>query len=207
MTAPNRANHHLVRELPIPPMDSACGSTNLVGCKRSSGSRQPGHVPASILEVLRFSDQLDGTLDCFVATGGDRVRGVSGSSVPIHELRGVKRTKSEAIRQAFWGVGRFFIPFVLVVTAMGEMFESPRTAVVLFVATFVAARLAGKKLLQAYGLEFQAVSSGELRDRAFALAERGKAKLQQLYVLPTDHIRVANAFAHVGNNIFRPTIY
>ena len=123
-------------------------------------------------------------------------------SVPIHELRGVKRTKSEAIRQAFWGVGRFFIPFVLVVTAMGEMFESPRTAVVLFVATFVAARLAGKKLLQAYGLEFQAVSSGELRDRAFALAERGKAKLQQLYVLPTDHIRVANAFAHVGNNIF-----
>jgi Zn-dependent protease with chaperone function len=123
-------------------------------------------------------------------------------SVPIHELRGVKRTKGEAIRQAFWGVGRFFIPFVLLVTAIGEMFESPRTAVVLFAATFVAARLAGKKLLQAYGLEFQAVSSGELRDRAFALAERAKAKLQQLYVLPTDHIRMANAFAHVGNNIF-----
>ncbi len=123
-------------------------------------------------------------------------------SVRIHELRGVKRTKGEAIRQAFWGVGRFFIPFVLVITAIGEMFESPRTAVVLFAATFVAARLAGKKLLQAYGLEFQAVSSGELRDRAFALAERAKAKLQQLYVLPTDHIRMANAFAHVGNNIF-----
>jgi Zn-dependent protease with chaperone function len=123
-------------------------------------------------------------------------------SVPIHELRGVKRTKGVAIRQAFWGVGRFFIPFVLVVTAIGEVFESPRTAVILFAATFVAARLAGKKLLQAYGLEFQAVSSGELRDQAFALAERAKAKLQQLYVLPTDHIRMANAFAHVGNNIF-----
>jgi heat shock protein HtpX len=123
-------------------------------------------------------------------------------SVPIHELRGVKRTKSEAIRQAFWGVGRLFIPFVLLVAAVGEMFESPRTAVVLFAATFVAARLAGKKLLQAYGLEFQAVSSGELRDRAFALAERAKARLQQLYVLPTDHIRMANAFAHMGNNIF-----
>ena len=45
-------------------------------------------------------------------------------SVPIHELRGVKRTKGEAIRQAF-GDRQFFIPFVLLVTAIGEMFESP----------------------------------------------------------------------------------
>ncbi len=80
MTGARRgANHHLVRLLPIPPVDSACGSADLVGCNRSSGSRQPRHVPASVLEMLRFGDGFDGALDCAVATGSDRVRSVPGS--------------------------------------------------------------------------------------------------------------------------------
>ena len=51
-------------------------------------------------------------------------------------------------------------------------------------------------------MELQALTSGDLRDRAFAIARKAGAKLNQVYVLPTERIRMANAFAHLGNNIY-----
>jgi Zn-dependent protease with chaperone function len=123
-------------------------------------------------------------------------------SSPIHQLRGVQRTRIETISQTLWAIGRIFIPISLIVLAMGEIFESPKTAVLLFAAGILAARLGAKKLAQASGMELNALSSGALRDRTFALAEKAKAKLYQLYVLPTERIRMANAFAHIGHNIY-----
>ena len=123
-------------------------------------------------------------------------------SSPIHGLRGVKRTRSEAIWQSFWSVGRFLIPFSLFALAIAELSSSPRAAILLFIAMFVAARVAARKLAQVYGMDPHALTSGELRDRAFAIAKKAGARLNQLYVLPTERLRMANAFAHIAHNIF-----
>ena len=48
---------------------------------------------------------------------------------------------------------------------------------------------------RAIGLQPQAITHGELRDRLFAIAMRAGIKLQQLYVLPMKRMRLANAFA------------
>ena len=123
-------------------------------------------------------------------------------SSPIHALRGVTRTRADATWQSLWSVGRFLIPFSLFALAIAELGRSPRTSILLFISMFVAARLGARKLAQIYGMEPHALTSGELRDRAFALAKKAGAKLNQLYVLPTERLRMANAFAHIGHNIF-----
>ena len=123
-------------------------------------------------------------------------------SSPIHALRGVTRTREEAMWQSLGSVGRLLIPFSLFALAIAELGRSPRTAILLFMAMFVAARFGARKLARIYGMEPHALTSGELRDRAFALAKKAGAKLNQLYVLPTERLRMANAFAHIGHNIF-----
>jgi Zn-dependent protease with chaperone function len=123
-------------------------------------------------------------------------------SAPIHNLRGTVRTRRQVLRQSFWTVGRFVFPLSLLTLAGAELFSSPRRAVIIFAATIFVGLMSQRALARAYGLELHGLTTGELRDRAFALAEKAGAKLQQLYVLPTEHMRMANAFAHVRNNIF-----
>jgi len=94
------------------------------------------------------------------------------------------------------------IPFSLFALAIAEIPRSPRVAIVLFISMFVAARFGARKLAQVYGMDPHALSSGELRDRAVAIAQKAGVKLNQLYVFPTERLRMANAFAHIGQNIF-----
>jgi Zn-dependent protease with chaperone function len=123
-------------------------------------------------------------------------------SSPIHSLRGVTRTQLQAIRQSFWTVARFALPIPLVVLGINELFSAPRVGVLLFGAAIFAGRLVQRKLADSMGTELHAVTTGELRDRAFAIAQKAKAKLNQLYVLPAERMRMANAFAHAASNIF-----
>lgn len=123
-------------------------------------------------------------------------------SSPIHALRGVRRTQSQAIRQSFWSVARFALPIPLFILGVGELFTAPRVGVLLFAAAIFSGQLVRRKLAASVGMELHAVTSGELRDRAFAIAQKAKAKLNQLYVLPAERLRMANAFAHIASNIF-----
>ncbi|MGC1630219.1 MAG: M48 family metalloprotease [Candidatus Acidiferrales bacterium] len=122
-------------------------------------------------------------------------------SSPIHALRGMSRTPAQAIGQSFWTVARFLpLPFLLL--GVAELFSSPRIGVLLIAAAIFGGRLVRQKFAQALGMKLQAVTTGELRDRAFAIAQKARAKLNQLYVLPAERLRMANAFAHMAHNIF-----
>lgn len=123
-------------------------------------------------------------------------------SSPMDALRGTKSTQGQILGRSFWAIARFMFPIPLACLAIAEMYHSPRISVVLLAGSFVAARIAQRRLARAYGLELHALSFGELRDRAFAIAQQAGAKLNQLYVLPTERIRMANAFAHAAHNIY-----
>jgi Zn-dependent protease with chaperone function len=122
-------------------------------------------------------------------------------SSPIHSLRGMTRTGSEAFNQSFWTVARL-LPFSLLMLGIAELFSSPRIAVMLFATWIFTASLANRKFTDAFGMQLHALTSGDLRDRAFAIAKEASAKLNQLYVLPAERLRTANAFAHIANNIY-----
>jgi Zn-dependent protease with chaperone function len=123
-------------------------------------------------------------------------------SSPIHSLRGLTRTRGQAVNQSFWAVARLVLPLSLFLLGFAELFSSPRMAVLFFAAWIFTKRIVNQKAADAYGMELQALTSGDLRDRAFAIAKKAGTKLNQVYVLPTERIRMANAFAHLGNNIY-----
>lgn len=123
-------------------------------------------------------------------------------SSPIHALRGATRTPGQMWRQSFWAVARLVIPLTLLALAIASASVSGRAAVLLIAGAFVAWRIAQLRFADSYGMQLHGLTTGELRDRTFALAINGGAKLQHLYVLPTEQMRLANAFAHVRNNIF-----
>lgn len=122
-------------------------------------------------------------------------------SSPIHALRGMSRTPAQSIGQSFWTVARFLpLPFFLL--GVAEVFSSPRIGVLLIAAAIFGGRLVRQKFAEALGMKLHALTTGELRDRAFAIAQQARAKLNQLYVLPAERLRMANAFAHMAHNIF-----
>jgi Zn-dependent protease with chaperone function len=121
---------------------------------------------------------------------------------PVHLLRGTTRTQAEALNQSFWSVARLVVPAALVIAAILELDGAPRLAVVLFMAWIVTSRWITRKVADSHGMNLHALTSGDLRDRAFAIAKKAGAKLNQVYVLPTERTRLANAFAHAASNIY-----
>lgn len=121
---------------------------------------------------------------------------------PVHLLRGTTRTQAEALNQSFWSLARLVVPTALIIAAILELDSVPRLAVALFIAWVVTSRWITRKVADSHGMNLHALTSGDLRDRAFAIAKKAGAKLNQVYVLPTERTRLANAFAHAASNIY-----
>ena len=123
-------------------------------------------------------------------------------SSPLQFLRGTNYSQREIFGRSFWAVARSVIPISILCVAFAEISNSPRIALLLYAAAIVGGRFGVHRFARSYGLELHALTTGELRDRAFALAQIAGTKLNQLYVLPTERMRMANAFAHRAQNIY-----
>ncbi len=110
-------------------------------------------------------------------------------------------TWSEARRDALLLLAGTLLPLTIGAAAIGALATGGRGggALAVAVAVALAITLLGRRQRNA-GLTFHAVTSGELRDRVFAIAARAGVKLTQLYVVPLRRVRLANAFA-VTNNV------
>ena len=124
-------------------------------------------------------------------------------SHPIQQkLRGLRWTKGELTLQALYSVLARLIPLALFLTGLRVIGTGGfRSAFLWWIAAFLLRAVAAQALLKITGIEPQALSSGDLRDRAFAMAERVGVKLQQVYLIPSGKGQVANAFARTGNTI------
>jgi len=122
-------------------------------------------------------------------------------SYPVQaRVRGTDWTRQEIFRQTVWGQVAGVLPIVLVGGGVIALAKGHSGAGVLWLAGAFAARMvAMKKLAQALDLTPHALTTGELRDRIFALADKAGVKLQQIFLLPAGKGRLANAFAMQGN--------
>ncbi len=118
------------------------------------------------------------------------------------QVQGTNWTRYEILRQAVWSQMATIVPLVLFLEGfLGILpFQPALGAATVLTALFVWF-FSARRLQRATGSEPQALTSGELRDRAFALAERAGAKLRQLYLLPARRALMANACARRGNSI------
>jgi len=124
-------------------------------------------------------------------------------SHPVQEkLRGLQWTRKDLALQAVYSLSSALLPLLLAVKGIGLLASgSARTAVLLFFAAFAVKLIARFQLQKLMGMQPQALTTGELRDTAFAMANRLGVKLQQIFVIPAGKGQMANAFARSGNTI------
>ncbi|HYB60721.1 MAG TPA: M48 family metalloprotease [Methylomirabilota bacterium] len=124
-------------------------------------------------------------------------------SHPVQQkLRGLQWTRRELTLQALYSVLAGLFPLVMFLTGLRVMGTSGvNIALLWWLSALLLRRFAAQALLKLTGTRPQALSSGDLRDRAFGMAERMGVKLQQVYLIPSGKGQVANAYARRGNSI------
>ena len=123
---------------------------------------------------------------------------------PVYSgVRGIDWTRAELARQMAYSLGASFLPLLLVTSGFTGILgkDSFRSFALSFVLAFACALFFGRRLRKLLQLSPNALTTGELRDRAFFLASQLRVKLQQIYLLPPSKSRLANAFARSGRSI------
>ncbi|HVH50176.1 MAG TPA: M48 family metalloprotease, partial [Candidatus Bathyarchaeia archaeon] len=123
---------------------------------------------------------------------------------PVYSsVRGISWTRTELARQMVYSLGAGVLPIILVVTGTTGIFanNSLRSFLLSVALAVTCAIFFGRRLQKLLQLSPNALTTGELRDRAFFLAAQLRVKLQQIYLLPPSKSRMANAFARSGRSI------
>jgi Zn-dependent protease with chaperone function len=124
-------------------------------------------------------------------------------SHPVQErLRGLTWTRGELAMQGMHSFCASLLPFALFLTGLDTIAKSSlRVGMLWMLAAFAVAIIASRARQKFLGMQPQALTTGDLRDRAFAMARQLGVKLQQVYIIPSGKGQMANAFARKGNVI------
>jgi Zn-dependent protease with chaperone function len=124
-------------------------------------------------------------------------------SHPVQErLRGLTWTRGELAIQGIYSFCASLLPLALFFTGLSTIAKSGlQTGVLWMLAAFAVAVIASRARQKFLGMQPQALTTGDLRDHAFAMARKLGVKLQQVYIIPSGKGQMANAFARKGNVI------
>jgi len=123
---------------------------------------------------------------------------------PVYSgVRGITWTRAELARQMLLSMGSSILPLLLLTSGITGLFSngSLLSFVISCVLAFACLIFFGRRLRKLLQLSPNALTTGELRDRAFFLASQLRVKLQQIYLLPPSKSRMANAYARSGRSI------
>jgi Zn-dependent protease with chaperone function len=110
------------------------------------------------------------------------------------EVRGDRWTRGHFYASQLSQIGSQMLPLMLVMAGL-SMFAHLRVAVALFASAYFSSLILRRLVVHFAGLQPQPLTTGDLRDRVFALAKTAGVDLQQIYVLPAGKSQMANAFA------------
>jgi Zn-dependent protease with chaperone function len=124
-------------------------------------------------------------------------------SHPVQEkLRGLKWTRRELAMQGIHTFCASLLPLALFLTGLTTLLKgSVRVGMVWMVAAYAVFIIASRARQTFLGMQPHALTTGDLRDRAFDMARKLGVKLQQVYIIPSGKGQMANAFARKGNVI------
>jgi len=123
---------------------------------------------------------------------------------PVYSgVRGIEWTRTELARQMIYSLGSTVLPLILLTSGITGIFanDSLLSFVICLVLAFACVIFFARRLRTLLQLSPNALTTGELRDRAFFLASQLRVKLQQIYLLPPSKSRMANAYARSGRSI------
>jgi Zn-dependent protease with chaperone function len=124
-------------------------------------------------------------------------------SQPVYAgVRGLTWTRGELAKLSLLRMGVSYVPLILFLASFGILDSSGLPDWLLCYGGAFAIYLVSLRLLRtAIQWKPEALTSGDLRDRAFALAANLGVKLKQIYIVPAGKMQMANAFASSANTV------
>src|SRR5438067_5713744 len=123
-------------------------------------------------------------------------------SYPVFaQLRGDSSRRAEFLLQHILTVGAQVLPLVLFFTGIEIWNYSARLAVLVFAMAYLTRIGCLRWQVKITQMLPQPLTTGELRDRVFALARKAGVKIQQVFVMPAGKGAMANAFAARNNMV------
>lgn len=124
-------------------------------------------------------------------------------SLPVLNVVGrLERAGRDWLLEVVLAQAVFLVPVSGVLLGVAaQVDQRPRAAVAGFLLGALSYVILAGRLAKVRDLTPHALTTGPLRERAFALAAQAKVKLRQIYLLPAGKWRMANAFAHHANNL------
>jgi Zn-dependent protease with chaperone function len=111
------------------------------------------------------------------------------------------RTKAEFMQQVVWEQFQGFLPLILFFSGCRLFFTQQLSLAVGLLGTACISRVLLTQLARKGSIITQSLTTGELRDRIFGLAQLAGVELNQVYVMPASQGRIVNAFAVQGGNV------
>jgi Zn-dependent protease with chaperone function len=117
-------------------------------------------------------------------------------SYKVHaQLRGAQWTRREFVYRQLVTVGAQAVPLMFWLSGLHMVAKQQELAIGLFFFAFVAFQVMAVLKLRVMKAFPQPLTTGELRDRIFALAGRLAVPVNQIFIVPARKGQVANAFA------------
>jgi Zn-dependent protease with chaperone function len=111
------------------------------------------------------------------------------------QVRGKQWTRGEFMLERSLEVGARFLPLMFLCCGLNFISTSPKVFIILLLAGYVSRVLCVRAKIKVSGVAPEAVTTGELRDRIFDLAQRAAVKIKQVFVVSAGRMQVANAYA------------
>jgi len=116
-------------------------------------------------------------------------------------VRGAEWSAREVMSRAILATAFSIVPLFFVMLTINTFAAGTRHAGVFLIVGFACWLIWGSFAGKAFNISMYAVTSGELRDRVFELAQRAGVTLKQIYVLPQEKAQMSNAFARGDNAV------
>jgi Zn-dependent protease with chaperone function len=106
----------------------------------------------------------------------------------------LKWTVTDTLRHSWWTVVKFVIPLLMVAAGFDSILDGRIRGFVWLGAAGVIAKIGTGFLRRAEGLKFNALKSGETRNRALSISTRMGVTLNRIYVVPAGKGHLTNAY-------------
>ena len=106
----------------------------------------------------------------------------------------LKWTVTDTLRHAWWTVVKFVIPLLMVAAGFDSILDGKLRGFVWLIAAGVIAKIGTGFLRRAEGIKFNALKSGETRNRALSISARMGVTLNRIYVVPAGKGHLTNAY-------------
>jgi Zn-dependent protease with chaperone function len=118
------------------------------------------------------------------------------------QVRGEKWTFGEFIASNGLTLAAQFLPLMCFIAALQMLSINEQASMMLFIGVYVSYKVCIWLKVKITGTHLEPLTTGELRDRVFAIARKAVVEIRQVFIMPAGKSQMANAFASRSRYVF-----